>query len=140
MRPVAPLGRPLFQHIDPRHAAIDLEQADRGVITPEALVTVSNFKGAEPLKAALSDLYKAQATLRTQRQFYTSDYKPMKDLEAQVSALDVAPSGGHRTGIDHLAFGIAGGGRYPEAEFRRIGLVGLEQKPRYLGGLAETQR
>lgn len=65
-----------------------LEQADRGVITPEALVTVSNFKGAEPLKAALSDLYKAQATLRTQRQFYTSDYKPMKDLEAQVSALE----------------------------------------------------
>lgn len=65
-----------------------LEQADRGVITPDALVTVSSFKGAEPLKASLQDLYKAQATLRTQRQFYTSDYKPMKDLEAQARTLE----------------------------------------------------
>lgn len=65
-----------------------LEQADRGVIAPEALVTVSNFKGAEPLKAALVELYKNQATLRTQRQFYTNDYKPMKDLETTVRTLE----------------------------------------------------
>lgn len=65
-----------------------LEQADRGVIAPDALVMVANLKGAEPLKGALQDLYKNQATLRSQRQFYTNDYKPMKDLEAQTRTLE----------------------------------------------------
>ena len=46
----------------------------------------------------------------------------------------------HRPTIEHLALGIGGRGAHTELQSGLVGLVGVEQIRRVLGGLAESQR
>lgn len=62
-------------------------QARQGNFNPDQLAAVPNLPSAPALTLAFQDLVKKEAELRTLRQQYTDDYRPVKDLAAQVDAL-----------------------------------------------------
>ena len=62
--------------------------ATPGVITAEALIALPGVVGGSPaLKNALDELTQAQAGLRTARQFYSDDFKTVKDAAERVRTL-----------------------------------------------------
>ncbi|MBI3792081.1 MAG: hypothetical protein HY275_14545, partial [Gemmatimonadetes bacterium] len=62
--------------------------ATPGVITAEALIALpSVVQGSPQLKVALDELTVAQAKLRTARQFYSDDFKTVKEAAEQVRVL-----------------------------------------------------
>ncbi len=62
--------------------------ATPGVITAEALIALPGvIAGSPALKTALEDLTQAQAKLRTARQFYSDDFKTVKEIAEAVRIL-----------------------------------------------------
>ncbi len=62
--------------------------ATPGVITAEALIALpSVVQGSPALKTALDELTQGQARLRTARQFYSDDFKTVKELAEAVRIL-----------------------------------------------------
>lgn len=62
-------------------------QARQGNFNLDALAAVPTLSSAPALSAALKDLLDKEEQLRTLRQQYTNDYKPVKDLAAAVQTL-----------------------------------------------------
>ncbi len=64
--------------------------ATPGVITAEALIALpSVVQGSPALKSALDELTQRQAELRTARQFYTDDFKKVKEIAEAVRILQM---------------------------------------------------
>lgn len=64
--------------------------ARRGEVDASAIMAVPTVQlnpGAANLRTAIQELYTVEAQIRTQKQFYTSDYQGVKELEARANQI-----------------------------------------------------
>jgi polysaccharide biosynthesis transport protein len=63
--------------------------ARRGTMSADAVMSIPSVQsaGAQNFRSAVEELWKVEAQLRTARQFYTDDYKTVKELEQQATML-----------------------------------------------------
>ncbi|HXT18197.1 MAG TPA: polysaccharide biosynthesis tyrosine autokinase [Gemmatimonadaceae bacterium] len=64
-----------------------ISDAKRGPINVGALLSIPSARSAPELSAAVSELNKADSSYQALRRQFTDDYRPVKDLQAQMTRL-----------------------------------------------------